>query len=198
MADEPSAPPEPLSLAEVKANLRVDSNDDDALITGLIVDARETVESETGLVLVPRVITETAAELGRAIDLASWPITEVIAIRSPVDGVMTDIAQDNWAASLVRRPVRIVPIVPWWGCAASAWISNRAYIRPALLPVEIDVQAGYATPDDVPRTATRAMHLLIAHWYENRSAVEAGVRAAAIEVPFGVSALCEKLRLARA
>ena len=46
---------EPLTLAEAKLHLRVDLNDDDALITALISAAREQVEFLTG----QRLITQT-------------------------------------------------------------------------------------------------------------------------------------------
>ena len=46
---------EPLTLAEAKPHLRVDLNDDDALITALISAAREQVEFLTG----QRLITQT-------------------------------------------------------------------------------------------------------------------------------------------
>ena len=55
-------------------------------------------------------------------------------------------------------------------------------------------EAGYATPDDVPSAVKQAMHLLISHFYTNRSAVEAGVRAAAVEMPLGVEVLLRRYR----
>lgn len=183
---------EPLTLDEVKLNLRVNGPTEDDLITGLIVDAREFVERETGLVLTPRLITETTAQLGRWIDLSSWPVNSVAEVRYPVAGVMTVLATSAWLYSTKRRPVRLLPATFGWGASAGIW----GYCTPSL-PVEIDVQAGYATPADVPRAATRAMHMLVAHWYSSRQAAEVGVRAAAIEVPFGVTQLLEKLRLMR-
>ena len=178
---------EPLTLDEVKRNLKVDATSDDDLITGLIVTAREYVEHETELVLVPRTVTETARELGRWIDLASWPVTSVSAIRYPVGSTMTALPAGSWVCSLARRPVRLLPTTPGWGVV-------RTFCAPGL-PVEIDVVAGYATPGDVPMRAKQAMQLLCAHWYSNRSAIESGARAAAIEVPLGVAELLRGLRL---
>ena len=182
---------EPVTRVQAKADLKVEFADDDTLIDDLIVDAREFVERETGLVLVPRAITETAAGLGRWIDLSSWPVSAVTAIRYPLGGVMTTLGPGAWAVGLKRRPVRILPGLWNWG------VGGAAYSPCAALPVEIDLQAGYATPADVPRNATRAMRLVIAHWYANRSAVESGARAAAIEMPLGVSVLLRKLKLTR-
>ena len=181
---------EPLALDAVKANLRVDVVDDDGLIQDLIVTARDYVEGETGLVLVPRIVTETAREFGRWIDLASWPVTSIVAVRYPAAGIMTTLAPAAYQVSLARRPIRVMPTAWAWGGIV---FSSRA----ATLPIEIDVQAGYPTPVDVPMRAKQAMHLLIAHWYDNRAAVEAGVRAAAVEIPFGVGRLLDQLRMRR-
>ena len=190
----PAAPPEPLSLDEVRLNLRQPPVQQNDRLTALIVVAREYVEEETGLVLVPQLVTETARELGRWIELASWPVTDVTEIRYPVAGVMTALPDGSWQASYKRRPVRILPIAWGWGVASG--FGARCY-GPATLPVEIDVQAGYATPDEVPMRVKQAMHLLIAHWFTNREGVETGQRAAAIEVPLGVGDLLRRLRQVR-
>ena len=179
---------EPISLAETKAQLRVDGSDDDALIGSLILAARQHVEDYTGLVLVPRTITETAPMLGRCIDLASWPVTAVTAIRYPAAGVMTAMDLAGIAVSYKRRPVRILPATWGWG------LGMPAYAAVPQLPVEIDVAAGFAAAD-VPATARQAMLLLISHWYGNRDAAEVGQRAAAIELPFGVEVLLRRWRL---
>ena len=198
LLDAPVATPtqgptgEPLTLAEVKKNLKVDTTDDDDLIGALIVTAREYVEDKTGLVLVPRLVTETVRDLGRWIDLSSWPVSQITAIRVPVAGVMTTLAAGSWQASYVRRPVRVLPIA--WGWSIGTLFGGCGH-RPPTLPVEIDVQAGYATPDLVPMRAKQAMQLLVGSWYSNRSAVESGARAAAIEVPLGVAELLRGLRL---
>ena len=191
----PSPPPEPLSVDEVKLNLRVDTNADNDLINGLISVAREYVEDYTGLVLTPRMITETAVTLGQWIDLAAWPVTSVSEIRYPLSSVMTALPGTAWATSFQRRPVRIVPVTPFWGLAPACCGFAPAARARTMLPVEIDVQAGYATPAAVPFAIKQAMHLLIGHLYTNRGAAEVGTRAAAVEVPFGVDALLRRWRL---
>ena len=57
------------------------------------------------------------------------------------------------------------------------------------------MQVGYATPDDVPQRVKLAMLMLVSHFWNNRDAVVAGQRAAAIEMPLGVTALLNRLRL---
>ena len=55
---------EPLTLAETKQHLRVDHNEDDALISTLIASACQAAESRTGRVLI--------AQKWRA-TLETWP-----------------------------------------------------------------------------------------------------------------------------
>lgn len=181
---------EPISLDQARWQLK-DPLDTDEQISVLIVAAREFVEGVTGLVLTHRSVTETAGQFGRWIDLASWPVTSVDAIRYPLAGVSTLLAPTAWAVSYARRPVRILPVSSGWGVGG-------AYCGPqASLPIEIDVTAGFATPADVPATVKQAMLLLIASWYGNRDAAEVGARAAAIEIPFGVEVLLRRHRLVR-
>ena len=183
------APPEPLTLSEVKLNLRLDTSSEDTLLSGLIVAAREYVEDCTGLVLTPRTVTETAPQLGRWVDLSSWPVSGVSEIRYPLAGVMTPLATSAWLVSTKRRPVRLLPSSFGWG------VSGTTLVAAPGLPVEIDVAAGFATPGDVPQSIRQAMQLLVAHWYANRSSAEVGARAAAVEIPFGVAELLRRWRL---
>lgn len=184
-------PPEPLSVDEVKLNLRVTSDDEDSLIFGLIVAAREHVENETDLVLTPRLVTETVDQLGRSIALRSWPIMEYGPIRAPVNDDMVTVPVQYWRGTSAQRPARIIPVSTGWGPG----YYPAASCGSASLPVEIDVFAGYATPEDIPAAVRQAIHLLVAHWYTNRSAAEVGARAAAVEIPMGVDALLDRYRL---
>ncbi|MBU2329476.1 MAG: phage head-tail connector protein, partial [Alphaproteobacteria bacterium] len=45
---------EPLTLAEIRAHLRLDGEEEDALLLALAIVAREHLERETGLVLAAR------------------------------------------------------------------------------------------------------------------------------------------------
>jgi uncharacterized phiE125 gp8 family phage protein len=65
---------EPISLAEAKAHLKVDGSEDDALITALIVAAREAAERFTGRILISTDI-EVAYD---ARDLTGRPLFSVV------------------------------------------------------------------------------------------------------------------------
>nr|CAD6610872.1 bacteriophage protein [Rhizobium sp. Khangiran2] len=72
---------EPLTLAEVRAHLRLDDTQEDALLSSLIATAREHLERETGLCLM--------AQAWR-LYLDDWPADGIIRIaKSPVQAIQT-------------------------------------------------------------------------------------------------------------
>lgn len=196
-----SPPPEPLSLDDVKLNLRVDTDAEDALLEALIVTAREHIEDYTGLVLVPREVVETLPSLGPSIVLTSWPVASADDIEIGYydrSGDKQTIDPSLWFAIMDARPVRLRPKQSGWGIVSgldqirNCWGARRHMDLP--FPTVITVQAGFATPDEIPAVVKQAMHLLVAHFYVNREAAEVGQRAAAIELPFGVAALLRRWR----
>ena len=62
---------EPVSLAEAKAHLRIDGDDDDALVTAAIVAARVHVEAATRRALI---------EQGWRVYLDAWPRKRIVPI----------------------------------------------------------------------------------------------------------------------
>jgi len=54
---EASAPDEPVTVDEVKEWANIDHTDDDALLFTMIIGARQDVEAETGIKLVPNTVT---------------------------------------------------------------------------------------------------------------------------------------------
>jgi len=64
---------EPVSLADAKAQCRVDVADDDALISGLVTAARQYVESETGMALITQTWDVFADEFRHSMRLFPCP-----------------------------------------------------------------------------------------------------------------------------
>ena len=162
---------EPLTLAEIKAHLRIDGTAEDGLLTSLITTVREYLERATGLALISQ---------GWRLYLDTWPGSGVLEIsRGPVisiEAVRTfDELGDESAVPLtghvldgVRRPARL-------------WLRESVGVRQAINGVEVDFTAGFGESGaDVPDTLKRAMLLHAAHCYEFRGAVPLDMQPASV------------------
>ena len=169
---------EPLTLAEVKAHLRLDGSAEDGLLASLITTARTHLERETGLVLMAS---------GFRLYLDDWPDGPVIQIaRCPVQTIdavtLYDEAGEPFEADMTGMVLD--------GRAHPARLILPRRVRPgqALNGIEIDFTAGFgASGAEVPDTLKRAMLLHIALLYEYRGVV------APENQPAGVPAGYERL-----
>lgn len=180
---------EPVSLTEAKAYLRKTTTEEDALITELIVAARQMVEHLTDRALVPKTVVMRLDEFPgdrRFIELALPPARSLTSI-TYVDAAG---ATQTWATSgnietlnAAQEPARInlVPDVDW--------PESRADAAGA---VTITYAAGYATADAVPAMLKIAVKALVNWWYEQRQHVNIG--NIANEVPDHLHAMCARYR----
>ncbi len=190
-------PVEPVTLAEVKLHSRIDVNDDDSLLNGLIATAREYCETFTGRAFVERQIMLT---------LNHWPRRRVIVLPRPpvisVDSVqyytvegtpVTLVEGDDYLVDTVSEPGAI--ILP----NGVNWPSASLY---ALNPIRITFTAGY-TPipgppidhtSNIPAYLKSAIKLCVGAWYENRENVLPAGNIGK-ELPMGASALLWKERV---
>ena len=159
---------EPLTLQEVKANLRFPFDSEDARISSLIVAARRYCERATGRAFITQTLRLTldrfpTAREGFAIRLPRPPVQSVTSVvhLAAADGVSTTVATDDYLTDLASEPARIVP-----SYATAAWPDARDQMG----AVSVTYVAGYGDAADVPETIKQAMHLLIAHWFKNREA----------------------------
>jgi len=152
---------EPVSLAEARAFLKADADNEDALITTLIGAARLHVEGVTGKALLAqswRIVLDAWPE-SRAIRLPVTPLLSVTAITATDrNGASHELALGPFLADGDRLLVpRSVPGMPM--------LQERQGI-------EIDYVAGFGLePEDVPADLRQAMLGLVAHWFEHRDAV---------------------------
>lgn len=140
---------EPVSLAEAKAHLRLTQDDEDAMISRLIVAARRLVEAQTGLVLIRQ---------GWTVRLARWP--------------------DDRAIRLPLAPLLSIDAVTAGGVAldASLLVADTAagevrLLRGAITPagaIMVSLTAGFGAADDVPAPIRQALLMIVAHLYEQR------------------------------
>jgi uncharacterized phiE125 gp8 family phage protein len=174
---------EPLSLAEAKAFLRVETAEDDALIASLIAAARLHVEARSGLALVSqswRLLLDCWPQNGR-VTVRPAPLKALIAAR------VLDFDGEG-------RALDAHAFVPDAGASTLSFIPWTLPVPTRLAAgIEIDVTLGFGdAASDVPEPLRLAVRLLTAHWYENRAAV-AGETGAPF--PPGAAALIAPYRM---
>ena len=157
---ELTTPPttEPVTLAEAKLHLKLDTADDDALVTTLITAARARAEWHTGRALITQ---------GWTLWLDTWPGIVTLPL-PPLQSVtsVTAYARDD-TASIVDPASTIVDH------AANRLARKQSCAPPSDLrrinAVAIAFTAGYgAAATDVPAPLREAILELIAFLYENR------------------------------
>lgn len=177
---------EPLTLAEVKAHLRLDGADEDALLASLIRTAREHLERETGLCL----ISQTWR-----LHLDRWPKDGIIRIsKSPVQSVetVTVYEADGTAVDILLQD----HLLDGGGRPARLWLRNPPEPGQAVNGIEIDFSAGYGEAGtDVPDTLKRAMSIHIGHMFAFRGAISPDQQPAGI--PDGYERLIAPFRMRR-
>jgi len=179
---------EPISLAEAKAHLRIDANDEDALLTSLIVASRMFVERTLGVALITQswsYFLDFWPSAG-CITLPIMPVQAVSAVKIH-DGAGGFITLDaaSYAVDALSEPARLVLK------GAVPWVQARE-----LNAFEIRFTGGYGDEaDDVPGPIRHALTLLVAHCFEQREPVTLGLGAQ--EVPTMVAALLLPYRRAR-
>src|SRR5262245_2582826 len=174
---------EPLSLAEAKTFLRVETADEDPLIAALIAAGRIHVERQTGLALITqswRLVLDCWPENGR-IAVFPAPMKTLTAARIfDFDG-----------------EARAVDLRPFVLDASTSTLSFRPWTLPMptriAAGIELDVTAGFGdAAADVPEPLRQAVRLFVAHWYENRGAV-GGMQGAPL--PSGAATLIAPYRM---
>ncbi|MBV9558135.1 MAG: phage head-tail connector protein [Pseudolabrys sp.] len=161
---------EPLSLAEAKAWLRVEHDDDDDVITALIAAARLHVEALTRRALITqswRLVLDGWPVTGR-IDMTPAPLRTLNAARVYDAGGVTHSVDTQ--AFVVDPAGAALSFAPW----------SVAQPGRVAAGIELDVTAGYGDAEDVPEPLRQAIRLLLAHWYENRGLVTSGPNVAAL------------------
>jgi len=172
---------EPLTLAAVKAHLRVDIDDDDDLISGLIQAARQYIEDRCWIAM----LTQTWV-----LGLETWPDKPLRLPRTPLLTVPT-ISQVRYknnsgvAQVLASSVYTVLATGEWTLDYAQSWpIDFRHW------SIEIEYSVGYGTSGtSVPAPMLAALKLMLGHLYENREAVMAGAGLSAMILPLAVDSL---------
>lgn len=174
---------EPLSLAEAKAFLRVETAADDDVITALIASARIHVEAQTRRALIAQ---------GWRLKRDAWPADGRLAVLpAPLRALTAARVYDahgnattlDLQSFVVDTAGSAIVFVPW------------AVAQPgrSVAGIELDVTVGYGdAASDVPQALRQAVRLLTAHWYENRGLATLGTITV---LPTTVAALIAPYRM---
>lgn len=179
---------EPLTLADVKAHLRIDSTNEDVLLSSLLLTSRLHIESVLSIALITQswmMVTDKwpAADW---LDIPMSPLQAVGQVRVKTSASASVVVPSaSYSIDVTSKPPRLV------------W-TNTARTEPGITAggIEIDFTAGFgATEASVPAPLKHALLLLIAHWYEHRDPSEIGSPAA--RIPDAVSDLIQPFRKIR-
>jgi uncharacterized phiE125 gp8 family phage protein len=174
---------EPLSLDELKAHLRVLSDDEDAAVLQYGEAARRAVEARGGLALVAQ---------GWRLVLDRLPNGVLTLPRAPVFSIDAVTLIDKTGAASVIPPEHYDYETGAMGriVARGLWPQSARLIG----GVRIDFTAGWADASEVPSELKLAVKMLAAHFFENR---EGAAAERVFAVPQAVDALIAPYRQAR-
>jgi uncharacterized phiE125 gp8 family phage protein len=182
---------EPVTLAMAKAHVRVDTSDEDTLITAMVTAARAYLEGMSGRAIGAQTLRLDLAEFPEvsrsnpfgAILVPRPPLASVTSIQYyDTAGTLQTLSPSAYQVNTARQPgeVRVAPGGDW---------PNVQDDRVAA--VQVTYVAGEATADAIDPRIKQAVLLLVGHWYEQRETVLVG----SISKPFehAIESICWQL-----
>jgi len=164
---------EPITLDEAKLHLKVDSADDNALITALITTARQLAESETKRAFITQTWEMFLDYAPAEIDIPKPPLQATGLAIKVIDaaGAETVVSATLYDVDASQNSPGRVKLKS--GCS---WPAHRNFAS-----FVIEFKGGYGdAATDVPEALKQALFVLIGYMYENRGgegAVKARIHA---------------------
>lgn len=178
---------EPITVQEAKLHCRVEHEEDDFIIAGLITGARQWIENFTHRALITQTWELTADEFptnNAPILLPNGRISSVTSFGyvDPENGVATmDGSPTQYYVDSSSIPGRVY--LPSGGSWPTVSGQNSLTIR---------YTVGYGLAAAVPKAIKAAMLMLVGHWYENREAVSI---VQMYSVPFAIESILLPYRI---
>lgn len=174
----------PVTVAEAKAHLRVDHNDEDEKIEALISAATSYLDGRSGVL--HRCIVAQTWELTldefptEEIEIPLGPVQSVTAVTYvDLSGATQTVSLTDYYVDVTSPTAWIVPQIEWPNTMQAA---NA---------VAVSFVAGTSV-SSVPAAIKHAILLLVGHWFDNRNAVNVGNISSSL--PFTVDALIAPFR----
>jgi hypothetical protein len=198
---------EPVSLAEAKAHARVEFDDDDALISSLIVAVRRICETEVRRAFITQTFDMTIDRfpyrlVGQVLDPWAFPSGKAWLERQAIPGSgalaiprpkLQSIASISYldvngvTQTLDPSAYRVIAGTP--GLVEPAYQTTWPSIRPVSGAVTVRFTAGYGDATAVPEAIKVAIKMGVAYLYENREHIVVSAGLTIAELPWTVGAL---------
>lgn len=161
---------EPVTLADLKLQCRIDGTDEDALLATFISAARRKAEGELRRVLITSTWEQAFDDFPEAeVRLDGCPLQSVTSITYlDAQGVERAVDQSLYLVDTFQEPSFVIPASPWPATAASV---NAVRVR---------LVAGYGAAADVPADIRAWILLTAAYLYEQREAMDLTGRTTAL------------------
>lgn len=180
---------EPVTLVEAKAHCRIDIEDDDGLLAGFLLSARQHAETYLRRSLITQTWDlfidrewPTVRCGGSRVPLIEIPRPPLQSVTSVTyydsDGTLQTLASNQYRVSTKRHEGIIEPAY------GVTWPS----VRDQADTIVVRFVAGYGSlAGDIPEAIRQGILLLVGHWYQNRETVNVGNISS--ELPFTTEAL---------
>jgi len=121
LAEGELPPPEPITEAEIREELRIALDDEAHRIETNAIAAREWLEQHYGLALIPGHHRCTVTARNGRLDLPILPVTEVLSVSQRHVDADVDLPLGDWRADLDYRPARV-----WVGSGCGTYVVTCA------------------------------------------------------------------------
>jgi uncharacterized phiE125 gp8 family phage protein len=166
---------QPVTLAEIKANSRIDHTEDDGLLLSILDEVLSLVEDEFHIMAATQQYALYLDAFGYEIDLPLHPVRSVDSITYESSGTQT-VSDTVYEVDLVGGRIR--PL------SGQSWPSVDSVYNPITVTFTVGETAA-------PESLRRAILSLVSHYYEN---AEASAPLKLTEIPYGPERLLQQYK----
>lgn len=159
---------EPVTLADAKSHLRIDTTDEDAYLSALIKAAREKLEQDMRRAFVQQIWEMFMDCFPDEITIPLPPLVSVTSVKYlDTAGTEQTLATSEYVVDAKSEPGRIALAY------GKSWPSTRDTVNAVTVRFVAGYGAAGATNSEqkVPDGIRHAVKFLVAHWYENREPI---------------------------